>query len=170
MFPDLLVNSLRDADGAGLGESLKAGGDVDAITEDVVAVDDHVAEIDTDPQFETSVRRDRVVDRRDRPLHLDGAVHRVDDTRKIRQQAVARRADDPSAMCRDQRVDCAAEFTERSMRTGFVLAHQAAETDHIRMQNGGEFPVPTSRVPGSQPFAPRRIRRAIKSDAHRECR
>jgi hypothetical protein len=30
------------------------------------------------------------------------------------------------------------------MRTRFVLTHQAAETDHIRMQDGGEFPVPTT--------------------------
>ena len=30
------------------------------------------------------------------------------------------------------------------MRARFVLAHQAAETGHIRMQNGGEFPVPTT--------------------------
>jgi len=28
------------------------------------------------------------------------------------------------------------------MRAGFILAHQAAETDHVRMQNGGEFPFP----------------------------
>jgi hypothetical protein len=34
-----------------------------------------------------------------------------DDARKICQQAVARRADDPSAMRRDQRVDSAAQFT-----------------------------------------------------------
>jgi hypothetical protein len=30
------------------------------------------------------------------------------------------------------------------MGTGFVLAHQAAETNHIRMQNGGQLPIPTT--------------------------
>jgi hypothetical protein len=30
------------------------------------------------------------------------------------------------------------------MRAHFVQAHQAAETGHIRMQNGNEFPVPTT--------------------------
>jgi hypothetical protein len=53
LIPDLIVNSVGDANGARLGESLEAGGDVDAIAEDVAAVDDHVAEIDTDPEFET---------------------------------------------------------------------------------------------------------------------
>ena len=52
LIPDLLVNAMGDANGARLGERLKAGGDVDAIAEDVVAVDDDVAEIDTDPQLE----------------------------------------------------------------------------------------------------------------------
>ena len=45
-------------------------------------------------------------------------------------------------MGRDQRVDGAAELAERSMRAGLILAHQAAETDYIRVQNGGEFPLP----------------------------
>ena len=30
------------------------------------------------------------------------------------------------------------------MRARFVQAHQAAKTGHIRMQNGGEFPVLTT--------------------------
>ena len=71
---DLLVDSLGDANGAGLGERLEPGGDVDAIAKDVVAIDDHVAEIDTDPEFETTFGRDRVVDGTRRSLHLDGAV------------------------------------------------------------------------------------------------
>ena len=104
---------------------------------------------------------------RSRPLHLDGAIQRVDDTRKIRQKAVARRADDPPAMGRDQRVDGAAELAQRLMRTCLVLTHQTAETDHIRMQDGGELPLPTtsSRISAIGPGR----RRAIKSDAHREC-
>jgi hypothetical protein len=45
-------------------------------------------------------------------------------------------------MCPDQRVDSAAELTQRSMSACLILAHQAAETHHIRMQNGGELPLP----------------------------
>jgi hypothetical protein len=44
----------------------------------------------------------------------------------------------------DQRVDGAAKLSECSMRTGFVLTHQAAETNHIRMQNGGQLPILTT--------------------------
>ena len=108
LVSDVVVNGLRDADRAGLRERLEPGGDVDPVAKDVVAVDDHVAEIDANPQFQTALGRDRVVDRTRGPLHFDGAVQRVDDARKIRQQAVACGADDPSAMRRDQRVDSAA--------------------------------------------------------------
>jgi hypothetical protein len=34
------------------------------------------------------------------------------------------------------------------MGAGLILAHQPAETDHVRMQNGGEFPFPRGRSPG----------------------
>src|SRR5262249_56950966 len=61
---------------------------------------------------------------------------------KICQQAVASGADDPPAMRRDQRVDGAPQFTERAMCAGLVLAHQAAEADDVRVQNGSEFSFP----------------------------
>ena len=37
-----------------------------------------------------------------RPLHFDGAVQRIDDARKIRQQAVAGGADDAAALRGDE--------------------------------------------------------------------
>jgi hypothetical protein len=46
----------------------------------------------------------------------------------------------------DQWVDGAAKLSEHSMRARFVQAHQAAETDHIRVQNGGELPFPRAGV------------------------
>ena len=55
LVPDLVVNGVRDANSAGLGERFEPGGDVDAIAEDVVAVDDDIAEIDADPQLETAL-------------------------------------------------------------------------------------------------------------------
>ena len=40
-------------------------------------------------------------------------------------------------MCHDQRVDRASEVPKRPMRARLILAHQAAEADHIRMQDAG---------------------------------
>ena len=162
LVPDLVVNGLRDADGAGLGERLEPGGDVDAIAKDVVPVDDDIAEINPDPQLEPALGRDRVVDGARGALHLDGAAQRVDDARKIRQYTVACRPDDPPAMRRDQRVDGGAELVQGLMRAGLILAHQTAEPDHIRMQYGRELSLPGGRFP-------RRTRRVIEHGAHRGC-
>jgi hypothetical protein len=62
LIPDLLVNGMGDANGARLGESLEACPDVSAIAKDVAAIDNHVAKIDTDPELETPVRRNGIVD------------------------------------------------------------------------------------------------------------
>src|SRR5215472_4736489 len=70
LVPDLVINGLRDAYGARLGERLEPGGDIDAIPEDVVAIDDDVAEIDPDPQLEPAFRRHRVVYRPSRVASL----------------------------------------------------------------------------------------------------
>ena len=66
--------------------------------------------------------------------------------RKIREQAVACSADDPSALCRYQRIDCAPEPTKSLVRTRLILAHQAAESDHIGMQYGGKFSLPRGNI------------------------
>ena|SRR6516162_7847501 len=110
LVPDVVIDRLRDADGTGLRERFEPGSDVHAVAKDVVAVDDHVAEIDADPQLETAFGRYRVVDSARRPLHLDSTVQRIYDAGKIRQQAVAGGTDDPPAMCRYQRVDSAAQL------------------------------------------------------------
>src|SRR5436853_4091096 len=53
LFADLLAHRGADADLAGLGQSLKPGGDVNAVTEDVAFVDDDVTEIDADAKADT---------------------------------------------------------------------------------------------------------------------
>ena len=48
LVPDMVVYGLRNADRARLGKGLDPGGDVNPTAKDVVAVDNHVAQIDTD--------------------------------------------------------------------------------------------------------------------------
>ena len=61
LIPDLVVDRVRDANRAGLREPLEPHGDIDAITKDVVAVDDDITQVDPDPQLETALLRDRLV-------------------------------------------------------------------------------------------------------------
>src|SRR5260370_12071347 len=67
-----------------------------------------------------------------RSLHFEGAIQRVDDAREIPQLAVPCRADDPSTL-RDERVDGAADVSDRPVRSRLVLAPHPAQTDHLRV-------------------------------------
>ena len=55
---DLIAHRARDADAAGLGERFQARRHVDAVAEDVVVLDDHVAQIDADAELDPPRRRD----------------------------------------------------------------------------------------------------------------
>ena len=52
---------MRDGDAAGPGDAFEPRGDVDAVAEDVVVLDDDVAEIDADAEFDAPVLGDVVV-------------------------------------------------------------------------------------------------------------
>jgi hypothetical protein len=73
-------------------------------------------------------------------LHLDGAIQRVDDARKISQEAVARCADDSAILRKYQRVDSLTQPAKRLVRPNIILAHEAAESDHIGMQDRSKLP------------------------------
>src|SRR5439155_11610421 len=64
-------------------------GKPDAIAIEVVALDNHIPEIDAEAQFDAAVRRAVSVALGHRLLHRDRAVHRIDDAGKFHQQAVA---------------------------------------------------------------------------------
>jgi hypothetical protein len=53
---DAFVDDRRDADSAGLGERLQTRGNIDAIPINVVAFDNDIAKIYTDPQYDGWLR------------------------------------------------------------------------------------------------------------------
>ena len=70
---DLVIRGAGDAYATGLAERFKAGGDVDAIAENVALVDDDIADIDTDPKYDPPVFRDLGVAGRHDALDHDRA-------------------------------------------------------------------------------------------------
>ena len=50
LAPEVVEGRAGDHDPAGLGELLEPGGDVHPVAVDVLALDDHVAEVDADPE------------------------------------------------------------------------------------------------------------------------
>ena len=128
-----------DADAARFSQAFEARGDVDTVAIDVVGLDDHVAEVDADAQFDAAFRPDAGVPLRHRLLHLDRAAHRIDDARKFHQHAVAGGLDDPAVVLGDLRIEeLAAQRFEAFVRAFLVRPHQPRIPRHIGGEDRGK--------------------------------
>src|SRR5262245_19932887 len=85
----LLVHRARDQYRSRLGQGFEPRRDINAITVEVLAVDDHVAEIDADAELDAHVGRFGRIALGHSALHLDGAAHGIDDAGKFHQHPVA---------------------------------------------------------------------------------
>jgi hypothetical protein len=57
LVSDLVPDDAADANAAGLGKGFQAGRDVDPISEDVVLFDDHIPEVDPNPELDPLLQR-----------------------------------------------------------------------------------------------------------------
>ena len=150
----LVVDCIGDEHSAGIGQGFDPRGDVDAVAIEVVALDDHIAEIDADAQFDAAVRSGAGVALRHRLLHLDRAAHRIDDAGKFHQQPVAGGLDDAAAVFGDFRIEkLAAQRLEAFERAFLVRPHQPRIPGHISGEDCGET---TGLAHVSSPIARRR--------------
>ena len=161
---DLVADRARHADAARLGQLLQARGDVDAIAEDVVVLEDHVAEVDADAELDPARRRHIRVAPRHPALDLDRTLHRVGDALKLDQEAVAGGLDDPAAVLGDRRVDQLEPVGPQARkRAGLVGLHQPAVADHVGGEDRGE-PAFDTAGPWAQSSRGPRQRQTVRSD------
>ena len=97
-----------DQHAAGLAQLLQAGGDVDAVAQEVVALDHHVAEVDADAEHDPPVGRRLGLAVGHRLLHRHRAGDRVDHRGELDDRPVAHQLDDAALVLGQQRVDRAA--------------------------------------------------------------
>jgi hypothetical protein len=71
---NLVTHRARDADAAAFGKPLDAGGDVYSVPVDSVTLNNHFAEVDTDPELHAAVNRQVSVSRGEFLLDTDGAL------------------------------------------------------------------------------------------------
>jgi len=136
---DEIANGARDVDRAWLGDVLQARSHVHPITVDVAVLDDHVAEIDSDAEFDPLLAGDIGVAIDHSVLHFDRAAHRLDRAGKLDQHPIARRLHDAPLMLGDLGIDQLASMRpEPLQRALFVDAHQTRITRDIGGENGGE--------------------------------
>ncbi len=135
---NLRMDRVRDQHAA-LGRlGLQPRRDIDPVAEDVLAIDDDVAEIDADPELDRLLGP-RLVEGRHGALDGDRTIDRVHGAGKFNQRAVAHSLDDPPAMGQDGRVECLRpDIAQRRYRAGLVLGNQSRISNHVGRDDGGK--------------------------------
>jgi hypothetical protein len=125
------------------GNTLQSSSDVDAITENVVALDQDVAEVDPDPKQHTPILRDTFVPLGHHRLHGHRAFDRIDHRRKFEQHAVTRGLHEATTVFRHESVGNLAVFAECAGCADLVEAHEPRVACHVSRDYG--------RQPASDP-------------------
>jgi hypothetical protein len=116
---------------AGFGYAFEPRGDVDPVAEDVIALDQDVAEMDADAPFHSALAGKICVPFRGEPLQCQGAFDRPNHRGKLDQHAVASRLDNPPATLGNEWIGGDPMFEQRPRRACFVEPHQPTVANHI---------------------------------------
>jgi hypothetical protein len=139
LVADLIAHNSTETNPAGFGDPFQSGCYVHPVAVDVVAVDDDVAEIDTDAEYNPPILGSTGIALDHPTLHCHSAGDGLNHTREFDQDSVAGRLDDATFVFGSLRVD---QFTtmasEPCESAGLVLSHEAAVSGHIGGENGRE--------------------------------
>src|SRR5882724_6882693 len=141
---DMIVGRRRDADAAGFCDALKSRRDVDAISKNIIGLDDYIADVDAHAESNTPVFRLSDCKFLDAGLELHGCANRFDRAWKLCQDPVSRVLHDAAAVfgnCGDDSVR--QERCKFGMRSLFVMMHEPRIASHV----GGHY----HRQPASDP-------------------
>ena len=105
LVPDLVSDHSGDANSTGLGECLQPCRDIHTVAEDVMFLDDHVAQVDPDAEPNASLLAHLGFAVDHPALDLHSAAHSGYNTGKFRQQAVAGVLYGTAAVLPDLRID-----------------------------------------------------------------
>jgi hypothetical protein len=135
---DLLVDGVRYADAAGVGERFDTSRYVHRVAVDPLAVHDDLPEVDADAEVEPAVVRQTGVTLAENALDLDRARHGVADARKLRQQVVAGGVHDASVEAHDGVSHRGPVSGDGLDRADLVRAHEPAIPFGVGREHGGE--------------------------------
>jgi hypothetical protein len=124
---------------ARLGQFLKPGGHVHAVAVDVLALDDHVAKVDSYAELEPMLRQEGGVALTQGVLDADSAGQRLDNAREVGQHAVARRADNAAFVLGDEPVDDLAAGPQAGVCSGLITVHLVREADRVGAKDRGQL-------------------------------
>jgi hypothetical protein len=137
-LPHLPKGVIGNADATGFGDALQPRRNVDPVTEDVIALDQHVAEMDADAPFHSAVAGATSIPFHRQHLQCDRALDGADHRAELDQHPVARRFHNPAAMLGDERVGGGAMLTQCRRGACLVEPHQARIARDISGKDRGE--------------------------------
>jgi len=124
LVANLIVHDLGNANSVRLGQGFQPGRYVDPIAENVVRLDDHIAEVDADSKADAIIFRDIGIAMGHAVLDCNGAQNGVDHAGNLDNHAVAGRFDDPAMVLIDPRLkDLAAVRLKAFVRAFLIEPH-----------------------------------------------
>ncbi len=139
MVLDQFVHPGRDADLARLRDMLDLVSDIDAVADQVLAVDQDIAEIDPDPEPHAAVLGHVRAHGFNSLLDVRGATQRFDRAGEFGHDAVARASEDPALMVCHQRLDRLPARPQGAVGAILVRAHHATKFRDIGGKDGRQF-------------------------------
>ena len=134
----LPVGVVGYADAAGLSDTFEPRGNIDAVAEYVAVLDDDVADMDANAEFDALVLRHRRVTLDHAVLNFNGTARGVDGACELNQDTIAGPLDDAAAMIRDLRFQELAPMSiEPRQRAFLVGSHQAAVAGDVAGEDSG---------------------------------
>src|ERR1700733_2586892 len=134
LIAHLIVNDSGDAYRTRLGQSFETSGDIDAITEQILAIHHPVANVHAYAKLHRLVGANTRILRGNRCLHRDRASHGIDRAGEIGDDTVPSGVEDAAPMRRDQVVDNGPVGFQPRKRANLVAPHQPAVAGNV----GGE--------------------------------
>ena len=132
----LPLRVVGDANASGFRDPFEPRGDVDAIAKYVVVVENDVADVNANPEFDPFVLRHGGIPFGHAALDFNSTAHRIHGAGKLDQHAVAGGLHDPAAVGGDRGVDEGlSDRFEPSQRAFLIGSHEPAVPGDIRRQH-----------------------------------
>jgi hypothetical protein len=124
-FSDVTICFTGDANTAGIGKRLQSGCDVHAVSEEIATSDQHVTDVDADPELKSASLTDRLVRFGEGRLHFCGTLDCIHHARKLGQDTVSRRIRDPASIFFDEPVHHFAMVGQDTEGRDLVRTHES---------------------------------------------
>jgi hypothetical protein len=149
--PDIVSNNARHANPARLRKSFQPGRDIHGIAEEIVTLNDDVADVQPDPEPHLLTGRSISILLGYGLLNLDGTSHGINGAGEISDEAVASRVEDPASVRGDQAIDDDPVCGEGAEGADLISPHETAVAFDIGCEDRGKLSFDGVRFQGSAP-------------------